>query len=309
MSTPPSATTLSNRLLARARLRHLHVFVKVADLQMVKRAADAVGITQPSATQALADLEALLECPLFLRHAHGMALTAAGELLLPLARRMLGLVEDTATRAAGIAQGAVSVVRVAAISAAIGGQLGDALPAFARLHPQVLVELVEADAKRQAELMAQRDIDCAICRCPPVLPAGWAFTPLWPDRFGIVARATHPLAGRRRVSMDDLLAHTWLVPPSSIAARPAFDRFFGEHSAAVRHYSVISASPMMLWTLLTQEPLLTLVPESVVQRFLQTGQLTRIAWSAPMPFDPIGVLVPETGRGPALNGLLEFLQS
>lgn len=308
MSSPPSATTLRNRLLARARLRHLHVFVKVAELQMVKRAADAVGITQPSATQALADLEGLLECSLFLRHAQGMALTTAGELLLPLARRMLGLVEDTATRAAGIAQGAVSVVRVAAISAAIGSQLGDALPAFARLYPNVLVELVEADGKRQAELMAQHEIDCAICRCPPVLPAGWAFTPLWPDRFGIVARATHPLAGMREISMDDLLAHTWLVSPSSIAARSVFDRFFGDHSAAVRHYSVISASPIMLWTLLNQEPLLTLVPVSVMQRFLQTGQLTQIAWSDAMPFDPIGVLVPETGRGPALSSLLEFLR-
>jgi DNA-binding transcriptional LysR family regulator len=302
LSTQLSATTLRNRLLARARLRHLDVFVKVADLQMVKRAADAVGITQPSATQALADLEALLECSLFLRHAQGMALTTAGELLLPLARRMLGLVEDTATRAAG-------VVRVAAISAAVGGQLGDALPAFARLHPHVLVELVEADVKRQAELMAQHDIDVAICRCPPVLPAGWSFTPLWTDRFGIVARTTHPLAGVREVSMDDLLAHTWLVPPSSIAARAAFDRFFDDHSAAVRHYSVVSASPVMLWTLLSQEPLLSLVPLSVVQRFLQTGQLIQIAWPDAMPFDPIGVLVPETGRGPALNSLLEFLRS
>ena len=68
MYPPVSATVLRNRLLSRARLRQLHLFVKVAELQTVKRAAEAVGITQPSATLALADLEQLLSCPLFLRH-------------------------------------------------------------------------------------------------------------------------------------------------------------------------------------------------------------------------------------------------
>ena len=302
-----SATLLRNRLLARARLRHLHVFVKVAELLTVKRAAEAVGITQPSATQALADLEQLLQCRLFLRHAHGMAPTTAGELLLPLARRMLGLVDDTATRAAGIAQGAVGVVRVAAISAAIGGPLGEVLPVFARQHPQVLVELLEADAQRQASLVAQREVDCAICRRPAVLPAGWAFAPLWPDHFCIVSGAAHPLAIKRRVGMADLLAHTWLVPPSSIAAREVFDRFFDAAGDAVRHYPVVSASPLMLWSLLTQEPLLSLVPASVMQRFLETGQLAQIDWPTPMPFDPIGVMAPDAGRGPALDDFLAFL--
>ena len=309
MHPPASASVLRNRLLSRARLRHLHLFVKVAELQTVKRAAEAVGITQPSATLALADLERLLACPLFLRHSHGMALTRAGELLLPLARRMLGLVDETATRAAEIAQGAVGAVRVASISAAIGSHLGKALPAFARAHPQVLIELIEADSSRQGGLISNGEVDCAICRRPPVMPAGWTFLPLWPDRFGIVAGASHPLAGKRRVAMPDLLAHTWLVPPSSIAAREVFDQFFAAGATEVRHYSVISASPTMLWILLNQEHLLSLVPLSVMQCFLEAGQLTQIAWASQMPFDPIGVMAPEAERGPALNGLMEFLQA
>lgn len=308
MQPPASATILRNRLLSRARLRHLHLFVKVAELQTLKRAAEAVGITQPSATLALADLEQLLSCPLFLRHSQGMALTQAGELLLPMARRMLGLVDETATRAAEIAQGAVGVVRVAAISAAIGSHLGKALPAFARTRPDVLIELIEADSSRQSGLVANGEVDCAICRRPPVMPAGWIFLPLWPDRFGIVAGTAHPLARQRRVAMPDLLAHTWLVAPSSIAARGVFDQFFAEAPAEVRHYSVVSASPTMLWMLLKQAPLLSLVPLSVMQCFLEAGQLAQIAWAAEMPFDSIGLMTPEVDRGPALNAFMAFLQ-
>jgi DNA-binding transcriptional LysR family regulator len=309
MGLPVSATSLRNRLLGRARLRHLHVFVKVAELQTVKKAADAVGITQPSATQSLADLERLLECSLFLRHSQGMALTLAGELLLPLARRMLGLVDETATRAAEIAQGAVGVIRIAAISAAMGSHLGEALPAFVRQHPQIRIELMEADAQRQTSLVAHREVDCTICRRPPVLPVGWVFTPLWPDRFGIVSGTDHPLSRKRRVDMDDLLAHTWLVPPTSIAAREVFDRFFSAATPAVQHYNIVCASPTLLWTLLCHEPLLSLVPLSVMQRFLQTGQLTQIPWAQPMPFDDIGVLTTETDRGPALDAFLSFLET
>lgn len=308
MHSPPPATVLRNRLLSRARLRHLHLFVKVAELQTVKRAAEAVGITQPSATLALVDLEQLLSCTLFLRHSQGMSLTQAGELLLPLARRMLGLVDETATRAAEIAQGAVGVVRVAAISAAIGGHLGKALPAFARARPDVVIELIEAEASRQSGMLASGEVDCAICRLPPVMAAGWTFSPLWPDRFCIVAGTSHPLARKRRVTMPDLLTHRWLVPPSSIASRRVFDEFFADLPSEARHYSVVTTSTTMIWRLLSKESLLSLVPLSVMQCYLEAGQLAQIAWSSEMPFDPIGLMAPKAVRGPALDAFLEFLE-
>lgn len=303
-----SATTLRNRLLGRARLRHLHVFVKVAELLTVKRAAEAVGITQPSATQALADLERLLECPLFLRHSQGMSLTSAGAVLLPLARRTLGLIEDAATQAAALAQGSNEVVRVAAISAAIGGHLGKVIPDFAREHPGVLVHLQEADAARQSSLLADGDVDCAFCRAPPVLPTGWAFTPLWPDRFVIVSGRAHPLARKRRVAMADLLAATWLVTPTSIAAREAFDAFFAQAPVPVKTYDVITSSATMLWSLLSQERLLAFVPASVVRGGLEAGLLAELAWPQRFPFAEIGILAPQQGRGPALTRFTNYMQ-
>jgi DNA-binding transcriptional LysR family regulator len=51
-----SATVLRNRLLTRARLRHWQVLVRVAELGSVRRAAEAVGMTQPAVTHVLADL-------------------------------------------------------------------------------------------------------------------------------------------------------------------------------------------------------------------------------------------------------------
>jgi len=303
-----TATTLRNRLLNRARLRHLHVFVKVAELQTVKRASDAVGISQPTATQALADLEQLLEAPLFLRHSRGMSLTVVGAALLPLARRSLGLIDDTATQAAALIQGSNTVVRVAAIPAAIGGPLGRAVPEFVRKYPDVLVQLHEADAARQAALVADADVDCAICRVPAVLPEGWFFTPVWKDRFAIIAGPAHPFTRKRRIGMDELLSATWLVAPTSVAARAVFDAFFALAPSNVRKYNVLAASAAMVWNLLTQEPLLALLPLSMVERLVESGQLVEIAWPERLPpIHEIGILAPEEGRRPALDRFVDFL--
>jgi DNA-binding transcriptional LysR family regulator len=303
-----TASTLRNRLLSRARFRHLHVFVKVAELQTVNRAAEAVGITQPSATQALADLEKLLECELFLRHSHGMALTPAGIALLQPARKALAMIDETATQAVALAHGSNSVVRVAAISAAMGSCLGEALPAFARDHPDVLVHLEESDSTRQAGLIADGDIDCAICRLPPVLPAGWTFTAEWPDRFAIVAGPSHPLANRQ-VVMDDLLGARWLVMATPIAARTEFDSLFASAPALPSTYNVVTASATMVWTLLTREPLLALIPVSVAQRLLEAKLLIEIDWSGHSPFAAIGLLLPAAERrSPALNRFVDSLR-
>ena len=81
------ARVLLNRLLAKARFRHLQVLVKLAEVGSVRRTAEAIGMTQPGVTQLLADLEALLDVPLFHRHARGVLPTAACLDLLPLARQ------------------------------------------------------------------------------------------------------------------------------------------------------------------------------------------------------------------------------
>lgn len=304
---PTSSSTLRNRLLARARLRHLHLFVKIAELQSVKRAAEAVGITQPSATQALADLEDLLSLTLFLRHAQGMSLTAAGEGLLPLARRIIELVENTATTAAALASGSQAVVRVAAIAAAVGGGLGQALHAFAQTHPEVLVELQEADAMRQKELLGAGEVDCAICRTPAVVPSGWVFHPLWPDRFAIVASPAHPLAGREDVRMADLLAATWLVMPSPIAARLAFDRLFEGQPGTPATFNVVTTSSNLLWDLVERQGLLTLAPLSVVRQLLASGRLREVCSPHQEPLGDLGLLAPLEVRSSALQRFIDFL--
>jgi DNA-binding transcriptional LysR family regulator len=217
--------------------------------------------------------------------------------------------DEAATQAVAIAGGASSLVRVAAIAAGIGSLLSNVLPAFASAHPDVLIQLQEADAERQASLLADGDSDCFICRAPRVLPEGWEFIALQRDRFAVVAAPDHPLVRKRSVSLADLEAATWLVTPSPVAARVAFDALFAASASAPATFSVLTTSPTMVWALLAKKGLLALLPISVVQHLLDGGHLAELRWRAVEEFGDIGVLLPLRERGGALDCFVRFLTS
>src|SRR5690242_10988340 len=72
----------SYRLL-RVQFQQLRSFVTVAELRHFTQAADRIGIAQPSLSKQIHSLEADLGTPLFERGPAGVALTQAGEALLP----------------------------------------------------------------------------------------------------------------------------------------------------------------------------------------------------------------------------------
>jgi LysR family transcriptional regulator, regulator for genes of the gallate degradation pathway len=63
----------------RYNLRHLRVFLAVADTSSVTRAAKACHVSQPAVTQSISKLETTLGAPLFTRTPHGLFLNAEGE--------------------------------------------------------------------------------------------------------------------------------------------------------------------------------------------------------------------------------------
>ena len=95
--------------------------MRLGELNSIRRTADALGLSQPAVTQCLADLERLVEIRLFDRHARGLRVTRAGRDVLPLARRMLDALAEASEALTAARQREEGVVRVAAITGAVGG--------------------------------------------------------------------------------------------------------------------------------------------------------------------------------------------
>ncbi|WP_288251498.1 LysR family transcriptional regulator [uncultured Hydrogenophaga sp.] len=302
-----NATALRNRLISRARLRNILVFVKTAELGTTRLGAESAGMTQPSASQSLAELEALLQTPLFFRHSRGMSLTPAGQALLPLARRLLDVVDEGAHRVAALQGSASGVVRIAAIAAAVQGFLMEALPRFSRDHSEIVLHLEEMEGKRQIALIADGEIDICLCRHPGTLPEGWGFEPLLSDRFTIVCHPRHPLSSGVLVPLEQLAAETWLTVPVSMAARHALDRLFESAPSFPMLHSVVTTIPSLITEMLRSERLLALMPRRLVQREVASGQLAELPLPMDLPLLDIGMLLPQSELDRPLQKLAAFL--
>ena len=76
-----------------ANLRHLRVFLAVAETGSVTRAADRCFVSQPAVTQAIAKLEAIAGAPLFNRTPQGFFPTGAGKVLERRAGRAIAILD------------------------------------------------------------------------------------------------------------------------------------------------------------------------------------------------------------------------
>ncbi|WP_240637978.1 LysR family transcriptional regulator, partial [Paracoccus aestuarii] len=75
------------------KLRHLRVFLDIAAQGSLTAAARAQGLTQPALSRSLAELEALLDRPLFRREGRRLVLTDEGTLFRDHAARALQMLE------------------------------------------------------------------------------------------------------------------------------------------------------------------------------------------------------------------------
>jgi DNA-binding transcriptional LysR family regulator len=306
MSSPPSATVLFNRWQARGRLRHLQVLVKVGELRNLKRSAEALGLSQPAVSQLLADLEDLVELPLFERHARGVRITPAGAELLPLARHVLDTLAEGSETLTAMRRAGEGVVRIAAVTSAVTGLLAPLLPAFVRAHPGIQLHVRECDLDAWPLLLARGEADCAACREAEAAPAGFDFHPLVEDRFVVACGPQHPLAQRRRLSWQRLAQETWLPPPVGSTARRVFDEQMTQAGLQPALCHVVTRALTLTSALLQAQPLLTLLPLGAVHTFAATGQLAVIEPVPALPFTPIGLMLPEHGGSSAMRTLASF---
>lgn len=286
----PTSAVLFARLMAGARFRHLQAFAAIAELGSAKRAADTIGLTQPAVTHLVADLEALLQCELFQRHARGMRMTDTARELLPFVERTLATLESGTQRVALRHGNAQRIVRVGAIEGAITGLLAHALPDFGRRRPDLLVQLQEVDGAESAAVVASGDIDLLLCRKPTVCPQGWEFTEALADRLVVVAAPGHPLLARRALRIHDLLEQTWLMLHPSTQSRKVFDALMAQQGASPRYGPLEVRSIAMTLAQLRSAPMLCMAPCSVMRQLVDLGLLALLDVTDLPDFEPLGIL-------------------
>src|SRR5580765_2606491 len=120
-------------------LRHLRYFLAVAEASHFTKAAAQLHVTQPTLSHQIRQLEGQLNLPLFDRIGRRVQLTAAGELLLPHARRVFRELEEAQSALGelhGLKRGQLKVGIIQTVNACV---IPETVSRFSAAHPGVRV--------------------------------------------------------------------------------------------------------------------------------------------------------------------------
>lgn len=178
------------------------VFLKVAEVGSLTRAAQALHYTQSGISHAIAALEREAGTPLFLRTGYGVTLTHAGQQLLPAIRQLenarLGLEQTIAQLHSAVS----GTLRLGTISSVSAGWLPEIITRFERRYPQVEFALQDGEYQAVTRWILDGQVDCGFLTAPVESPL--YFRPISRDPMLAVLPLGHPLAQRDRITLDDL---------------------------------------------------------------------------------------------------------
>jgi DNA-binding transcriptional LysR family regulator len=233
------------RIGRRLRLHDLHVFIAVAELGNMRKAAERLAISQPSVSKAIADIEHALGLRLLDRNARGVAVTPYGRALL---RRAMGAFDELRQGVKDIevlSDPTLGEVRIGCPEAIAAGLLPAVVDRFSRRYPRVAVSVKAADdLAPEFRPLRERAVDLVLGRSPESsrdddLDA----EVLYHDRVFVVTGGKSPWARRRRVVLADLMEQPWLLFPENswidMRVNEAFRRCgVASPRSVVRAYSV-----------------------------------------------------------------------
>ncbi|MBA8926154.1 DNA-binding transcriptional LysR family regulator [Kutzneria viridogrisea] len=195
--------------------RLLRYFLAVAEELHFTHAAERLFIAQPALSKAIRRLERELGFPLFIRNRQGVALTVAGQAMVPAARAALAELAE-GVRAARAAQRAGSRVLRVGYHSSIGSPLlKPIIDGFTRRCPGWRVELRLCDWTDPAGAVLDARCDIALLRLPlPGQDELETRTLRWDPRWVALA-ADHRLVARESVRLSDLAGETFVALPAS----------------------------------------------------------------------------------------------
>ncbi|AJY50456.1 MULTISPECIES: LysR family transcriptional regulator [Halomonadaceae] len=193
----------------------LQAFLAVADTQSFSRAAEQLHLTQPAVSKRIATLESQVGTRLFDRIGRRIALTEAGSVLLPQARRILFSVEDS-RRALANLSGQVGGKLTLATSHHIGlHRLPPLLKQYTQRHPEVTLDLHFLDSEQAYQGVLDGTLEMAVVTLAPHPHEQLQVVELWRDRLCFACAIDHPLThqvSQRVLSLTDLCEYNCVMP-------------------------------------------------------------------------------------------------
>lgn len=230
------------------QIRHLRYFLAVAEAKSFSRAADRLGISQPSVSQQMRDLETSLRVPLFQRRGKRILLTPRGlifqEHAHAILRQLDNCLEDL-NSGPGQLRGALHLGVIPVLNVPL---IPDLLGLFTADHPAISVTVEEISSTEIETALEEGRMEIGLGFITGHSPR-LRYERLCTDEFTLIVSAEHPWAKRRAVPFTELHQQRLLQLTDSFVMRRMTDEICRSHHVRPRSVAEISAIETLLRSL------------------------------------------------------------
>jgi DNA-binding transcriptional LysR family regulator len=259
-------------------LRDIEYFAVVAEHRNLRRAAEALGLSQPALSKSLRRLESSLSAKLVRRTPKGVELTTVGDALVAQVRRIRVTLNDVAREAADLSQGRAGHLRIGA-SPAVGEDLPAAYALLLEEAPKLTVQIITNDNDVTVPMLRNGELDLIfnyIDFIPAARHEDLAQEHLYDDEFVVCASDRHRLARLKRVTLADLAQERWVLSNPQLLNVQKLQRAFQEKGLPPPQVAVEARSLRIRLQIWARTDLLGYVPKRVLQRSARVLRLTEL---------------------------------
>lgn len=296
---------------ARLKTRQLLLLVALAEEGNIHRAAQVLSMTQPAASKLLKDLEDVLEVPLFERLPRGMRPTWYGETMIRHARMALASLNQAHDELTALKTGHFGQVGIGAITSPGLALLPSAVAVVKQEHPSLRISLDIETSPVLLERLEQGKLDILVARLfAEHDKTNLRYEPLVEEPVCAMARPGHPLLGVTGLTLRDVVAAAWIVPPAGSVLRHRFDLMFQEDGLAPPINVVESSALLFITRMLQQSDMVAVVAGDVARYYAAHGIVSVLPLDMPCHMDAFGIIT-RTDRllSPAAKVMMKALKT
>nr|WP_122012225.1 LysR family transcriptional regulator [Maliibacterium massiliense] len=220
-------------------IRHLRILIAVADTGRMRLAAKQLYISQPTVSQAIAELERHYESRIFERLNRRLYITAFGTQLLGYARHIVALFDEMELQARYRA--GHPAIKVGATLTPGATLLADIVNAFEQAHPEGRVDVYVDNTSVVEAMLLKSALDVGLVE-GNVRSGELVCTPFMRDEMVLICAPEHPFAGRKTISAQALAGQRFVLREPGSGTREQFMAYLSERGVQIDEKWVCHAS-------------------------------------------------------------------
>ncbi|MCO5397928.1 LysR family transcriptional regulator [Ralstonia soli] len=204
-------------------LADLQAFRAVVELGNFRKAAEAVSISQPALSRRIDKLESALGVALFERTTRSVSLTTVGRVFARSAEQLLDDLDVALLGIRDVSSSRLGHVTIACVPSVAYYFLPNLIATYHNRFPRIRVKLLDASANEVLGAVISGEADFGVSFMGSQEPE-IEFKMLLQERFVAACRRDHPLAGKKRVTWNELYQHDYVSVDKTSGNRLLLDQ-------------------------------------------------------------------------------------